>query len=543
MPTPSATTESRIVEKEQGSRLLDTILERYERFARRPLLATSIVALLTIAFACCVDFAAGPPEPQVHDELAQVVMADIFAHGRLCEPTQPFWQHFEAIHVLSQPCYQGKYPPALALFMALGSVLFGQPIAGIRIADAVMVATAAYAMYAWLPPSWALLGVSLIAIRFGIVGDWAQSYWGGAASAAGGALVAGGMRRIVTTPHPWHGAATGAGLVLLALSRPYEGLALTLAVISSHVRPLTIAVRGRREFVWRSLSVAIAVTLGGFAWLGYYNYRVTGSPITLPYSLYERTHSRLPLFIWQSTATAEPAFRNPEMQEFERRMSIDLEKLRSNFPFGRLRELASVTRNFVNPLLGLAFLGLLWTPRHLRSAATAACLIVGGVLASNLATSWTAPRYVAPATVAIFTLGVIGLAGLTQRLGRSRATIVLCVAIIGGSLASTTASAVIYVRQQHTVTSWWQSKKTIRSRLLSESGDDLVFVHYDRQHNPHNSWIYNGADLDTQPVIWARQIEPSSDRELRNHYGSRHAWIVFADEQPARLVPWTDESQ
>jgi len=145
--------------------------------------------------------------------------------------------------------------------------------------------------------------------------------------------------------------------------------------------------------------------------------------------------------------------------------------------------------------------------------------------------------------VAIFTLGVIGLAGLTQRLGRSRATIVLCVAIIGGSLASTTASAVIYVRQQHTVTSWWQSKKTIRSRLLSESGDDLVFVHYDRQHNPHNSWIYNGADLDMQPVIWARQIEPSSDRELRNHYGSRHAWIVFADEQPARLVPWTDESQ
>ena len=522
---------------------LDTVVQRWGRFARRPFLATGLVVLLMTASACCVALAAGAPEPQVLDELAQVVMADIFAHGRLCEPTQPFWQHFEAIHVLSQPCYQGKYPPALALSMALGSVLFGQPIAGVWIADALMVAAAAYAMYAWLPPSWALLGISLIAMRFGIVGEWAQSYWGGAVSAAGGALVTGGWRRLVTTPRPRHGAATGAGLVLLALSRPYEGLALTLAVVASQSGPLLIAVRRRGEFFWGSVAVAILVALCGVAWLGYYNYRVTGSPVTSTYLLYERTHSTLPLFVWQSTRTDEPTLRNPEIQEVEREMSIDLAKRQRDFPFGRLQELFSVAWNFVKPLLGLAFLGLFWTPPHLKPSAKAAALIIGIVLASNLVSSWTAPRYVSPATVAIFTLGIIGLAGLSHRLGRSRATIVLCVAIIGASLASTTAAAVIYVRQQRTATDWWQSKKTIKSRLLLEPGDDLVFVHYDSRHNPHNSWIYNGANLELQPVIWARQIEPGSDRELRNYYGSRHAWVVFTDEQSARLVPWTGESQ
>ncbi len=263
----------------------DAIVEFWTWLANKPFLAACVLALLTVACAWCVALVVGLPEPQVHDELTQVAMADIFAHGRLCEPSSRFWRHFEAIHVLSQPCYQGKYPPGLALFMAIGDLLFGQPIAGVWIADVLMVATAAYAMYAWLPPFWALVGATLIAMRFGIVGHWAQAYWGGAVAAAGGALVIGGVRWLVRTPSARHGAATGVGIVLLALSRPYEGLALLIAVAALQWKPASRALRGR-EFL-RSAFVVLAIVSAGLAWMGYYNYRVTGSPLTLPYSLYE----------------------------------------------------------------------------------------------------------------------------------------------------------------------------------------------------------------------------------------------------------------
>src|SRR5262245_22745873 len=108
-----------------------------------------------------VTLLAGIPAPTVHDELAQLVMADIFSHGRLCEPTHAMWQHFETFHVLSQPCYMGKYPPGLPLFMALGQVTTGVPLVGVWIALLVMVAATAYAMYAWLPSRWAFLGTTL----------------------------------------------------------------------------------------------------------------------------------------------------------------------------------------------------------------------------------------------------------------------------------------------------------------------------------------------------------------------------------------------
>jgi len=71
------------------------------------------------------------------------------------------------------------------------------------------------------------------------------------------------------------------------------------------------------------------------------------------------------------------------------------------------------------------------------------------------------------------------------------------------------------------------------------SGDDLVFVRYDASHNFHHEWVYNGADIDHQPIVWAREIDAASDERLRNYFDKRHAWVVFADETPARFVEWS----
>ena len=51
------------------------------------------------------------------------------------------------------------------------------------------------------------------------------------------------------------------------------------------------------------------------SWMGYYNYRVFGSPLTLPYTVNRATYAMAPYFAWQSPRP-EPAYRHDEMVRF-----------------------------------------------------------------------------------------------------------------------------------------------------------------------------------------------------------------------------------
>jgi hypothetical protein len=51
------------------------------------------------------------------------------------------------------------------------------------------------------------------------------------------------------------------------------------------------------------------------AWIGYYNFRVTGNIFRLPYQVHEATYGVLPLFLWQKPAPT-PQFRHARFREF-----------------------------------------------------------------------------------------------------------------------------------------------------------------------------------------------------------------------------------
>lgn len=204
-------------------------------WAERPLTLLSGKGIPPATAAFCVTFAlAGflsavrPPAATVHDELSYLLAADTFASGRITNPPHPHWRHFETMHVLQQPTYQSRYPPGQGLALALGRLLTGYYIVGAWISMAAAAGALYWALSAWLPARWALLGALLPILRFGGLGVWdvpyyaywTTRYWGGALALAGAALAFGATPRLLRKPRARDAAVFGAGLAMLAITRP-----------------------------------------------------------------------------------------------------------------------------------------------------------------------------------------------------------------------------------------------------------------------------------------------------------------------------------
>jgi hypothetical protein len=72
------------------------------------------------------------------------------------------------------------------------------------------------------------------------------------------------------------------------------------------------------------------------------------------------------------------------------------------------------------------------------------------------------------------------------------------------------------------------------------AGKDLVIVTYGPSHEMFEEWVYNGADLEGAPILWARDTGAESNGELIEYYAGRHIWRLFADENPPRLEPYEE---
>jgi hypothetical protein len=77
--------------------------------------------------------------------------------------------------------------------------------------------------------------------------------------------------------------------------------------------------------------------------------------------------------------------------------------------------------------------------------------------------------------------------------------------------------------------------------LERQPGGQLVIVRYPADHK-FPEWVYNSADIDKSKVIWARDMDPESNRELLDYYKDRTAWLVEPDATPPRVVPYPGDS-
>lgn len=235
----------------------------------------------------------------MQNDFSFLLAADTFSSGRLTNPTPAMWVHFETMHVTMKPTYMSMYFPSQGLVMAVSKVLFGHPWYGVLIVTALMCSAICWMLQAWLPPTWALLGGVLAILRLGLFSYWIDSYSGaGSIAALGGALLLGALPRFMKTPRLRYGLLMATGVILLGTSRLYEGMLLCLPVLCYLIwRMLFGRNRPTTGVLIRGTAIPLALIVVAGAWMGYYNYRVFGSPTTLPYTVNRVQYAMAPYFV------------------------------------------------------------------------------------------------------------------------------------------------------------------------------------------------------------------------------------------------------
>ena len=471
------------------------------------------------------------PKPAIYDEFSYILQADTFAHGRLTNPTHKLWPFFESAYVLQHPTYASKYPPAQSLAMAAGEALFGDPWFGVWLSCGVMAAALVWAMEGWLPPGWALLG-GLLALPVAIDSYWMNSYWGGAVSAVGGALVLGGYARVVKRKQIRYALTIGIGIAILANTRPYEGLVFSI--------PVAIAFLLSRPR-WRALALIAAVLIPSFAATGYYNRAVTGSAFQLPFTEYARQYVYIPLFNFLPLAPTK-VYRTPVLYDLHQNWEREQwEKARSwRLISIRLEDWKKVASTVLGSMvMGLAimlFFRNLWRDRRIRLPLM--CVLAG--LAGSLIEVCYYQHYAGPATAALLIVTVQALRHLRQwqpsgqPVGRflSRALPVL---VVGAAVAS---QGLVILRQSPPAQPVNAQRAEVAQSLTDQGGKHVILVHYTGSQSPHEEWVYNSADIDAQDVIWAHDLGRVDNAPLLEYYKDRKIWRFQPDINPRWLDPY-----
>jgi hypothetical protein len=540
-----------------GSSFFARVERAFGRLARKRTLSVVAVGASALALRLAILPICPIPLPFIPDDFSFLLSADTFLHGRLANPTPAMWVHFESIHIDMLPTYGSMYFPAQGLLLAAGKVLFCNMWFGSLVAGALMCAALCWMLQAWLPTRWALLGGVLAVLRLALFSYWTNTYHSaGLPAALGGALVLGALPRFLRTPTTRLALLMALGAVLMAGTRPYEGLLLCLPVLAVLIR-WCFRRKNRPPIATLCLRAAPAVVLlaAAAAWMGYYDYRAFGNPLTLPYTVNRSTYAVAPYYVWQPPRP-EPVYRHQDMRRFYVSYEASFYK--------RVHSVSGfIPQTLIKALAGLLFFtGFALLPplfmvrrvlldRRVRLLVYSVALLAAGLTIEV----FVLPHYLAPFTAAFYALGLQAMrhlrqwkpGGQTAGIAITRFIVTICVAM---------AVLRLFDRPLHIsipewpVSSWndaWYGpdhfgveRASIQSRLQQLPGNQLVIVRYSASHDPAEEWVYNDADIDGSKVIWARDMNAAENMELLNYYKDRKAWVVEPDARPVSISPYPE---
>ncbi len=329
------------------------------------------------------------------------------------------------------------------------------------------------------------------------------------------------------------------GLVILANSRPYEGLVLAVAVAVAVLIcwPIKVSVATAAR-----VAMPVLLILGvAAAAMGYYYWRITGSPFRMTYQVNRATYAMAPYFLWQSPRP-EPSYHHAVMRDFYRWELARFLQYRTLD--GALQstgaKLAGWWSFYLGPLLTLPLVAFPWVlrDRKMRLPLIASLLFVAGLLVET----WTLPHYAAPAACLLYLILMQCLRHV--RLWRWRGqpigvALVRAIVVIACAMIVLRVTAVMAHAQ---IEAAWPrgnlDRAAIAEKLERSDGRHLVIVRYGPRHDVDWEWVYNAADIDGSKVVWARDMGDGDNQELLNYFRDRTVWRLNGDESPPHLEPY-----
>ena len=278
------------------------------------------------------------------------------------------------------------------------------------------------------------------------------------------------------------------------------------------------------------MPIVIAGVLGA-SWLAYDNYRVTGHPLRLPYREYYEQYEIVPPFSFMPISTTPRTLRHFDL---ESRARETYERARSwrlfvDRPLDWLTLLRFYYGNLIWLLPLAVFMPFLWRSRRTRFAA----ILVAVIGAASLIEVWWYPHYAAPFMAALLILVAQSMRYLRQWKYGGRETgrflvsampvAVLLVMVASEAQGIATQRTADQIQAKNAQNA---QKQTAEQELLKKGpGQHVIFVRYAGLPSPHEEWIYNPANIDAAPVIWALDMGQVENERLRRYYAGRSFWL------------------
>jgi hypothetical protein len=70
-----------------------------------------------------------------------------------------------------------------------------------------------------------------------------------------------------------------------------------------------------------------------------------------------------------------------------------------------------------------------------------------------------------------------------------------------------------------------------------------VIVRYVPTYPVKSEWVYNSADIDSAPVVWARAMDAGATARLVDYFRDRQVWLVEPDHWEVRRIPYPGRRQ
>jgi hypothetical protein len=276
--------------------------------------------------------------------------------------------------------------------------------------------------------------------------------------------------------------------------------------------------------------------------MGYYNWRLTGNPLLLHHVLNTRTYHTTGLFLWDQKKP-EMHYRNQQFEDFYNgweRDNYDNTWADAWRVTSEKLQRCAITYFWTGELLALPAIPFLFRDRKMRLLIVTFLLVTAGVLG----VIWSNAHYAAPLICVIFALTVQAIRHLrTMRIGvrpvglaLSRAIVLLLALSTGLYVSFRVCSPLRWTCQGD------PSRAAVVSKLEHTPGKHLIMVRYEKDdHNIHDEWVYNGAEIDNARVLWARELDAEQNAKLFAYFKDRKVWLVTPDTDNTYLEPYTPQ--